>query len=342
MKRLKCKKTADFTALSHAAETHREPAVIVDVLENHFTEQHALLSVDSSNHAVKETLQCWQIFSQANEDDIDMALCQSDLRFNVQEIGQTLSALKVKNSSGLDKVSNKMFKLLSVRYYGSLTQAYNRLFRSAYWEKHWKTARTICPNKSNNPTPSRNQFRPISMLPVFSKIYERLFLLRFNQWSRRMNILPAQQSGARAHQGTLSRVSCLLEQITQSQTQNRFTPVIYVDFLQAFDRLWHQGLIHKLNKLDCPAPVLIWLVKYFTNRSLVLEYVGVQSNPIRIERGAPQGSCLGPVVSITSHHDLPYVFSNPNDVHGYVDDYAIVCTLSIHLPYKRQILEIQH
>jgi hypothetical protein len=332
MKRLKCKKTADFTALSHAAETRREPAVIVDMLENHFTERHTLPNVDSSNQTVKEALQCWQVFRQAEEDDIDMVLCQSDLRFDVREVGQTISALKVKNSSGLDKVSNKMVKLLPVRYHGALTQAYNRLFRSAYWGKNWKTARTICLNKPNNPIPTTTQLRPISMLPVFSKIYERLFLLRFNQWSRKMNILPAQQSGARAHQGTLSRVSCLLEQITQSQTYNTFTPVIYVDFLQAFDRLWHQGLLLKLKKLDCPAPFLIWLVKYFTNRSLVLDYGGVQSNPIRIERGAPQGSCLGPVVYITSHHDLPDVFSNPNDVHAYVDDIAIVYTPSIHLP----------
>ena len=192
MKRLKCKKTADFTALSHAVETHREPAVIVDVLENHFTERYALPSVDSSNHAAKEALRAWQIYSQANEDDIDMALCQSDLRFNVQEIGQTISALKVKNSSGLDKASNKMVKLLSVRYYGSLTQAYNRFFRSAYWGRDWKIARTICLNQSNNPILPTSQRRPISMLPVFSQIYERLFLLRFNQWLRRMNILPAQ------------------------------------------------------------------------------------------------------------------------------------------------------
>ena len=136
--------------------------------------------------------------------DIDMALCQSDLRFDVREIEQTLSVLKVKNSSGLDKVSNKMVKPLSVRYHGSLTQAYNRLFRSAYWETDWKTARTICLNQSNTPIPTTNQLRPIVMLPVLSKICERLFLLRFNQWSRRMNILPAKQSGARAHQGTQS------------------------------------------------------------------------------------------------------------------------------------------
>ena len=83
-------------------------------------------------------------------------------------------------------------------------------------------------------------------------------------------------------------------------------------------------------------------MKYFTNLSLVLDYGGVQSNPILIERGAPPGSCRGPVVYITSHHDLPYVFTNPNDVHAYVDDYAVVYPPSIHLPYKQQILEIQH
>ena len=53
-----CKMTADFMGLTHVAGTYREPAIIVDVLENHFTERHALLSVDSSNHTVKEALHC--------------------------------------------------------------------------------------------------------------------------------------------------------------------------------------------------------------------------------------------------------------------------------------------
>ncbi|CAF2519912.1 unnamed protein product [Rotaria sp. Silwood2] len=209
------------------------------------------------------------------------------------------------------------------------------------WRKEWKIARTICLNKSDNHAPTPNQLRPISMLPTFSKIYERLFLIRFNSWSYKMNILPSQQSGARPHQATISRINCLLEQMTQSQRYNSFIPVVYIDFLQAFDKLWHQGLLPNLKRLDCSSSYLVWLANYFSNRTLKIDYGGVVSTLINVERGAHQGSCLGPVMYVISHHDLPQCFRDPTHVHAYVDDIAIAYVPSIHLKYKLQVVEIE-
>lgn len=100
--------------------------------------------------------------------------------------------------------------LLPIQYYRLLAHAFNELFCTAFWDEEWKTTRTICFNKSNSPAPATNQLRPISMLPTFSKIYERLFLLRFNNWVKKLNILPSQQSGARPHQATISRAIVFL------------------------------------------------------------------------------------------------------------------------------------
>lgn len=277
----------------------------------------------------------------ADEEDVKLTSSYSDLQFTKQEIKSTIQSLKCKNSTGFDQVSNRMIKLLPVQFHDTLAQAYNVLFQSAYWGKEWKIARTICFNKCDNPAPSTNQLRPISMLPIFSKIYERLFLLRFNSWSRRTNVLPSQQSGARPHQATTTRVNCLLEQITQSLRYNSFTPVVYVDFLQAFDKLWQQGLLLKLNRLNCPPVYLVWITKYFSNRALKIDYGGVVSAVIKVERGAPQGSCLGPIMYTINHHDLPQLFNDPNHVHAYVDDIALIYPPSIYLKCKHQIVDIE-
>ena len=95
---------------------------------------------------------------------------------------------------------------------------------------------------------------------------ERLFLLRFNTWVKNMNVLPWQQSGARPHMATTTRVNHLLENITESLSYNTFSPVIFVDFLQAFDMLWQQGLLLKLHRLECPEAYLYWIKNYFTSR----------------------------------------------------------------------------
>ena len=166
-------------------------------------------------------------------------------------------------------------------------------------------------------------------------------MIRFNAWTERMNILPSQQSGSRAHLATTSRVNCLLEQLTQSLRHNTFTPVVYIDFLQAFDLLWQAGLVLKLSRLDCPAPYLCWIAKYFSNRTMTIDVNGCLSKQIDVKRGAPQGSVFGPKAYIIGHHDMPQIFRRPDESHAYVDDVGIIYPPSIYLKYRDQINDVE-
>lgn len=87
--------------------------------------------------------------------------------------------------------------------------------------------------------------------------------------------------------------------------------------------------------------ILAWITSYFSNRTLKIDYGGVQSALINVERGAPQGSCLGPVMYVISHHDFHHCFQNPFNTHAYVDDIAVVYVPSIRLNSKYQIIEIE-
>jgi hypothetical protein len=83
--------------------------------------------------------------------------------------------------------------------------------------------RAICFNKSDTAASTTNEIWPIAMLPTFSKLYERLFLIRLNSWSVKMNILPAQKSGPQPHQCTVSRENALLDRIRQSYRKRETT-----------------------------------------------------------------------------------------------------------------------
>ena len=341
VKKLSKKKSVDFSALTESNTIHRSPVDIVECLTEHFTARHASPTLTVTNPLDKEADELWKYLTRVDLNPPESITDQNDLQYKEEDIKSAIRSLKNKNSSSFDQVSNKMVKLLPPNYYSLLTRAYNVLFSHAFWGVEWKIARTICLNKTNDPAPTTNQLRPISMLPTFSKIYERLFLTRFNKWSVDMNILPSQQSGARPHQATTSRVNCLLEQITQAQSYCSFVPVIYIDFMQAFDKLWHQGLMVKLKRLNCPSLYLSWLANYFSNRILKIDYGDVVSSAVHVERGAPQGSCLGPVMYVICHYDLPLCFSDPTHVHAYVDDIAIAYAPSIYLKRKLQIIEIE-
>ena len=138
-----------------------------------------------------------------------------------------------------------------------------------------------------------------------------------------MAILPPQESGTKAHRATTTRVNCLLEQLTQSLRYNSFTPVVCIDFLQS-------GRVLKLSRLDRPAPYLCWITKYFTDRSVTIDYNGCLSDLIKVERRAQQGSVFGPIAYIVAHHDMPQIFRCPDISHAYVDDVGNVFPPSIH------------
>ncbi|CAF2150266.1 unnamed protein product [Rotaria magnacalcarata] len=105
--------------------------------------------------------------------------------------------------------------------------------------------------------------------------------------------------------------------------------------------LKHQGFILKLYQLNCPYAYLFWIINYFKDRTITLDYQGHLSKQVKVNRGTPQGSCFGPKTYIVNHFDLPSIFDCPSEVHLYVDDLAILFSPSIYLKYAQQVYEIE-
>ncbi|CAM4769584.1 unnamed protein product [Rotaria magnacalcarata] len=162
------------------------------------------------------------------------------------------------------------------------------------------------------------------------------------EWMTIHNILLWQQSGARTNQSTISRVNHLLEQLTSSLRYNTFTSVLFIDFKQAFDMLWQQGLLLNLNRLMCPTPYLLWITNYFKDRTMTIDLNGLLSYNITIERGAPQGSVFGAIAYIVAHHDLQQIFERPENNHLYVDDLGSIYDPNIYFKFQQQNIDIEH
>jgi endonuclease/exonuclease/phosphatase (EEP) superfamily protein YafD len=280
VKTLNKKRSVQFSALKDESHIYNDSNQVLSHLKHHFATRFAKPNTDLNVQTDAEAHKLWEKLSQANPDDIQLACHESDLKFTPKEVWDVITAMKSKNSSGFDRISNKMIKQLPQDYAHILAFQYNALFATVHWSVSWKRARTVCFNKTDNPALSTQQLRPISLLPVLGKVYERLFLLRFQKWLQSYNILPWQQSGCRAKQSTNSRVSHLLEQLTNSLRYNTFTPIIFVDFKQAFDMLWQEGLILKLDRLHCPIPYLLWITNYFKDRSMSIDFNGLISDNI--------------------------------------------------------------
>jgi hypothetical protein len=122
---------------------------------------------------------------------------------------------------------------------------------------------------------------------------------------------------------------------------NRPALAIFVDFLSAFDRMWHPALIKNLNDLGMPLPLLKWIHSWLQNRYLYISFGEANSRIIKMDIGAPQGSVLAATVFRLHVHFLPFFFLDLT-VHMFADDLAIVISGSLEKRFSHNIEEIQN
>jgi hypothetical protein len=134
----------------------------------------------------------------------------------------------------------------------------------------------------------------------------------------------------------------LLEQTYASLLSTTFTTIVFVDFLQAFNLLWQEGLLLKLQRLNCPFSYLIWIKHYFTDRSMMIHFNGQLSKEITLKRGAPQGSIFGAIAFIVAHHDLHMLFQAPKNNHLYVDDLGNIFIPKTELRINNDLVKLHN
>ncbi|CAF1674458.1 unnamed protein product [Rotaria magnacalcarata] len=257
------------------------------------------------------------------EDELNNNRPQSP-RITFHHIRKAISSLKNKNSAGIDDVSNHILKLLPSGHLQIILSSFNTFACSYQNPAHWHIAKMILLTKTKSGIVTLDETRPISLLPCFSKIYEKCFLVHLRKWVDDQGILPEEQSGFRPGHNMAVRLVSMIDQIGQSLSKNTAAAALFVDFKSAFNQLWYFGLWIKLRRLECPSHIIAWLRKYLSGRSAYVEIKGEQSPKFFLFKGVPQGSCIGPVLFILYHYDILDSLTIIHWRHLFADDLSIV------------------
>ncbi|CAF1942345.1 unnamed protein product [Rotaria magnacalcarata] len=152
------------------------------------------------------------------------------------------------------------------------------------------------PNKDKQHLPS---YRPISLLSCLGKLLKKIIKQRLMLGLERRNILPEHQAGFRPRKSTIHNI-VRLERYAQNQLRRARPRRYYIlfDIKAAFDSVWHDGLIYKLNDLGLPKYMINYLTTFLKNRTASIEIENVLSRQFNLTSDAPQGSPLSPLLYI--------------------------------------------
>lgn len=251
---------------------------------------------------------------------------ESDLEEVIQttpaEIRQALDKLKTRKAPGLDQIPNAALKELSKKSVTFMAHIFNAILRWGHFPSLFKESKIIVFQKPGKDAQFPQNYRPISLLSGVSKILEKIILARINLFLETNHIIQDEQFGFRPKHSANHQVLRITEYVVKGFNDNKTTAAVFLDVAQAFDRVWHEGLLSKMMTTKMPVYIIKLVASYLRRRSFRVHHQGAYSTTRPIEAGVPQGSLLAPTLFAIYIHDMP---RSPNVMLGvYADDTALV------------------
>lgn len=207
-----------------------------------------------------------------------------------------------------------------------ITNIINTSIETNVFPDTWKIAR-VKPIPKSSKVEEIKDLRPISIVPILSKVLERIVCSQLTTYLENENILPVVQSGFRKRHGTDTALAHVIDDIITATDTGKVSALVLLDFSRAFDCISTELLIAKMSCYGVSRGVCDWFRSFLTNRRQYVEIQNLSGDIIKsgaktVGRGTPQGSILSPILFILYTSDLVHNLKYCN-VHLYADDTQI-------------------
>ena len=242
---------------------------------------------------------------------------------NEKEIIEIVKEFKGKKSTDCNGIDMSLVKNIIECVVKPLTHVCNQSLTTGVFPSEMKTAKIIPIYKAGDKHIFSN-YRPISLLPQFSKILEKIFYKRLDDFITKQNILCDQQYGFRKNRTTTLALLDFVAEITTAIENKQYVVGVFLDLKKAFDTVNYEILLTKLESYGIRGMPLTWLTSYLTNRNQYVQIMDCKSKLEQVKCGVPQGSILGPLLFILYVNDMCKVSRLLKAV-VFADDTNLLC-----------------